>query len=211
MIKINKIRVSREKKFLQNKSISDLLYIKIFLEADFEENETFRTIPISRISYVSYAKDLGISRQTVSKQLKSLLVEGFIAEDSDRYIIPFPKEFYYDIEAETLRKLVSFANSNSIKIYAYLLGWDSFCKKLNRTFNYSLDGLCEVIGLAPRQQANRKKIQDILDMLMRLGLVSVSETPDFKVEGTNPPTYHYRLIWASSSLPSNTSGQFDLK
>ena len=198
-----KTRVSREDDFIRDRNVNDISYMILFMAADFDPSKTYRTIKIKEVNYSALTKNANISRQTFAKHIKKLIEIGFITvdEEKEEYILPIPQEHYFDVESTTIRKLNHFAKNNSIKIYVYLLGWYTYYKKYNKEYNFSLDELCEVIGLAPRQTRNREIIKDILEMLERLGLIKVSDTADCPVIINNKQTMHFRLIAARDSLP----------
>lgn len=206
VLKINteKIRVSREDSFLKNKKVNDISYLVLFMEASFNpNNKKYRTIKIKDVNYSKLSKKAGISRQTYSRHIKNLIETNFIQvnQEEEEYILPIPQEFYFDIEQETIRKLTSFAKSNSIKLYAFLLGWYNYYKNKKEDYTFSYDGLCEAIGLAPRQPKNRETIKDILEMLERLGLIKVSPCADSKKLINGIEVSSYRLIYARDALP----------
>ena len=202
IINTEKIRVSREDKFLKDKRINDISYMVLFMAASFNpNNKEYRTIKIKNVNYSKLAAEAGVARQTYSKHIKKLIEINFIQINQDEYILPIPQEFYFDIEQTTIRKLTNFAKNNSIKLYVFLLGWYNYYKKKGQEYTFSLDGLCEAIGLAPRQSKNREMIKDILEILERLGLIKISAYADAKKNINGIEVSLYRLIYASDSLP----------
>lgn len=198
----NKIRVSREKEFIQDKTISDISYITLYMAAEYNPLDPLvRKIKIKDINYSKLTQGISISRQTFSKHIKNLIEKGLIEIEDEYYILPVPQEFYFDIDEDTLRILTNFAKSNSIKLYVHLLGWYTLKKSMNQEYNYSLDGLCEELGIAPRQTRNRQVIKDIIYALTALGLIKTTAEPDFRIESNGNVFWHYRLLFATDTMP----------
>lgn len=194
-----KIRVSREEKFLKDKKISDRVYMILFSMAQYVNGSDRRELPKKQVNFTKLANIYPITRQTLSKHCKELILKGLIIEEKDKYIVPNPA-FYYDVDRSTIDTLKSGLTDNAIKIYVFLLGWDSHCKKQNTEFNFSYDFLCETIGLA-KHQTNRNMIKGIIEILERLELIKVSAEADFPVLINGTKTMHHRLIYARDALP----------
>lgn len=188
---------------MRNKKLSDITYVILFLSSKQEKGKEGRTVLKKDINYSKLSDIYQTSRQTLSKRVKELIKEGVIIENDDHYIIPKP-EYYYDIEAETARKIINTLKENAVKVYVYLLGWYNHCQASRSVYNFSYDHLCEVIGYSKQQSSNREQIGDIIDILERLGLVKISPA-DFPVMLNGIQTYHHRLLKAQDHLPTKGS------
>ena len=81
------------------------------------------------------------------------------------------ENFYQLIPLDTLRFLINFTNSNSIKVYAYLLN------KYQNFDGYSFTGkeLIEVLGMRSNNLENKTMIKDVLHGLSLIGLIEYVE------------------------------------
>lgn len=178
MLKIqpNSRQIPSIQTYTADKKYHDLLYgllqVMSYSEKLPGDSIASRYVDKKDISFQSMAEQIGLTRQTTSTKFKNLISLGLIEEDKDRKRY---KLMYLDnsiatlVPFETLSKLNNSLNHNAISIYVYLLkryiaaGEKEFCYTRNQ-----LKGFC---GLAQNTNNNDNIINDILDVLILLGLI----------------------------------------
>ena len=164
---------------ISDKKIDYKTYGKIQVESywNMEKKERHRYIYENGISFSEWAKDLGISRQTVSKNFKYFVKCGLIKRIKDRsgkicYLIPNGFNFYLKIEEKLLRIMSRSLSSNAIKVY---LVYRSFNDHYGKPCTLSKKDVLERIGLNTKSNNNEDILTDINKTLETLGLIEITK------------------------------------
>ena len=179
----NKRQILRGDDFMNNKNICDLTYAKLQIESNWNNGEDHRYIYKNKINYSEWARQLGISRQTLKKRIDYLKKAGFIKEQKEVYLLEKRIDKVIYIPEETLRTLTNCMKKDTIKVYAYLGGWFKWKKKNKQgKYNFTRYSLIQEIGLK-KGKTTLDKINDILLVLNKLGLIKTIEK-DIIINGT---------------------------
>jgi predicted transcriptional regulator len=178
MLKIqpNSRQVPSIQTYTADKKYHDLLYgllqVMSYSEKLPGDSIASRYVDKKDISFQSMAEQIGLTRQTTSTKFKNLISLGLIEEDKDRKRY---KLMYLDnsiatlVPFETLSKLNNSLNHNAISIYVYLL--KRYIAAGEKEFCYTRNQLKSFCGLAQNTNNNDNIINDILDVLILLGLI----------------------------------------
>lgn len=183
----NTRQMPKTKEYLAHKGYSDIVYAWLQVNSLYDKENDVRYINKKEVKFTRIADELGISRQTASTRFKNLLDEEGLNlikynKELNRYeLIHLDKKLAFLVQKETLRKMVSALNENSINIYVYL--YNRFFAE-PQGFDFTLDQIKRIIGISDKTRSNNYIITDILEMLSLLGLIEY----DIK-EVRNPNDY----------------------
>lgn len=156
-----------------DKRYSDLVYAWFQINSEWDGAGENRWIMKRDASFIRIAEELGMSRQTVSIKVKNLLKMNDLLIYNNklkRYeIIKQPGNVMMLIEHNTLRKMVSSLNENTINVYIYLLS--RFLANDEEYYEFSIRQIKEFIGIGITTRSNDYIVSDILDILRRIGLI----------------------------------------
>lgn len=125
-------------------------------------------------SFIAIAEDVGINRKSVSKYVSYLLDQGLLIYDdkNKEYILrELPKQASSLISYQVLSKLIHSLSHNSVSIYNYLL--NRYIANEEVEFIITHKQLKDYLGLSSSSSSNNQVITDILDVLDRLGLITM--------------------------------------
>ena len=169
----NNRQVPKMSEIMSNKNYYDMLYCYLQVNSQFDSFTKTRYIPKKEIKFSVIGPALGITRQTASTKFKKLEEMGLIIfnQKQNRYeLIVLDKEIANLIPVETLRKLISVMNENTINIYMVLINnW-----YMNNKMGYTiyLNTIKSCIGLSTTTRSNNYIISDIFEILQKLDLIN---------------------------------------
>lgn len=169
----NSRQVPKDAQIMKDKNYYDVVYAWFQCKSERDELSGIRYVDYSESKFVTIGEECGIDRRSASKYVQKLLDMGLLVKnDSKKYyelkqlenstatLVPFP----------TLRQLVNSLNRNTISIFVYLL--NRFLAAGETEFIITHKELKDRIGISSSSSSNNIVINDILDILKRLGLVS---------------------------------------
>lgn len=139
----------------------------------------------NQMNYTAIAKQLGISRQTVSTRIRHMLKgeQPKKNESQDQFIplieydeqaqiyklIPFENDLAFLVNNDTLLVMVSLLRDHAISAYIYLYNvyYANNCQK----FQFTYPRLKQQIGVGSKSRGNNSTITAILFGLSKLGLL----------------------------------------
>lgn len=192
----NTRQMPKTKEYLAHKGYSDVVYAWLQVNSSYDKEKDIRYISKKEIKFTRIADELGISRQTVSARFKNLLDEKGLNlvkynEELNRYeLIHLDKKLAFLVQKETLRKMVSALNENSINIYVYL--YNRFFAE-PQGFDFTLDQIKRIIGISDKTRSNNYIVTDILEMLELLGLIDY-EIKELKSSSEYKTIYHLNKV-----------------
>ena len=146
------------------------------------------------------AQKIHKSARTVSRHLAYLTERGYFIEAEDEYIVVNPEDRFFRIPLDTLQYLLDTVKEEVLKVYIYLGVRDGF---KHNEYVFTNKEICEHLGL--NYQNNSAMITNILDVLMKFGLIKVISFYD---EKRHP---YKRLVYFSTecplTVPLNNIGQ----
>jgi DNA-binding transcriptional ArsR family regulator len=177
MLKIqkNSRQVPSVTEYIGNKKYSDLLYGYLQHISKREEDSANRYIEKKDINYSSIAKEIGMSRQTVSSKFKALIEMGLISynEETQVYeLFALDKALATLLPAQTIRVLCNTLRERSISILCYLL--KLYVREGESPCILNLDMIKTFLGLSEKNNGvNNQTILDTLYILSELKLIEV--------------------------------------
>jgi predicted transcriptional regulator len=176
-IQIDSRQVPSIERYTADKKYFDLLY-GVLQEMSYGEKlpeDIIMCMYVNKkdFTFEELGNKIGLKRATVSKYFKNLIQLNLIQEDQGgkRYkLFPLDKSIATLIPLKTLRQLNNSLNHNAISIYVYILkryiaaGENEFVCTKNQLKNFC--------GLAVTTSSNDEIINDILQVLELLGLIS---------------------------------------
>ena len=115
-------------------------------------------------------------------------IEDLSGNNVDVYILSQDFSIFQPIPLQTLSFLVNVANSNVIKVYAYLLNKYKWKQKENQWYSFTIKELLSAIGYSYKND-NVKMMTDILEMLKAIKLIDY-EITYYKQVGKPPIPMH---------------------
>lgn len=168
-----------------NKNISDLIYIwlqcHVYKGKD-KKGEDMYFVYISKSLNRQIANETKRDIRTVRARLRKLEEYNFIKrtkvlnKEGSKYMevyeLPSVGQ-YHKIGKDTLNYLINTTNDDVIKVYSYLL---YKCNNVNYNYLFSIKEIVEeVLGLNYSKDSNREKAKDLLDMLIKIGLLKLTD------------------------------------
>ncbi|VYT63147.1 hypothetical protein [Clostridium paraputrificum] len=156
---------------IKRKGFNIELYLKIQIESNRNDIDIHRYIRKDAINYTKWAKDLGVSRDKIRKDMKELIDLGFIKEYSSTDDIVYYKirgkyDKYVLFEEKFIKALVDLKVKNLIKIYLIYYKYTQVygtCylvqKDILNSIGYNDNGI------------NREMLRNINKILVSLGLI----------------------------------------
>lgn len=183
-IEKNSRQMPRAKSIIAQKEYCDLLYA--WLQCNSERigiDMNGRRIHKSQVQSTKIEKDFTriesdgtvkkiMGRKTVAKYFKCLEETGLITyneEDKYYYLTVLDREDANLIEYNTLVKMMNVFQKNSISVYIYL--FNRYFANGCSPFIATMAQIKDYIGIATSTTSNNTNIDDILDILKRLGLL----------------------------------------
>ncbi|MDB2099831.1 hypothetical protein [Clostridium paraputrificum] len=156
---------------IKRKGFNIELYLKIQIESNRNDIDIHRHIRKDAINYTKWAKDLGVSRDKIRKDMKELIDLGFIKEYSSTDDIVYYKirgkyDKYILFEEKFIRALLDLKVKNLIKIY---LIYYKYTKKYGTCYLVQKD-ILDSIGYNDNG-VNREMLRNINKILVSLELI----------------------------------------
>ena len=116
---------------------------------------------------------LGIkSPKTLRAHLSYLIEQGYLREETDRYILPEMENIYFLIPLKTLKYLNDNCKEHVIKIYVYLGQRYKWALERGSMYEFTLEELGNHIGLKIKNNSRGYEIiNNALDLLNNSGLI----------------------------------------
>ena len=169
----NSRQVPKDAQIMKDKNYYDVVYAWFQCKSERENESGIRYLDYSEAKFVTIGDECGIDRRSASKYVNKLLDMGLLEKDdvNKRYLlkqlenstatlVPYP----------TLRQLVNSLNRNTINIFVHLL--NRYLAAGETEFIITHKELKDRIGISSSSSSNNIVINDILDILKRLGLVA---------------------------------------
>ena len=156
---------------MKDKNYYDVVYAWFQCKSDRDQEQ--RVVKLSDARFVTIGEECGIDRRSASKYVSKLIELGLLEKDELKkvYILKsLPNTSATLVPFTTLRQLVNSLNRNSVNIFVYLLNKYIACEE--REFIVTHKELKEHIGISSSSTSNNIVINDILDILRRLGLIN---------------------------------------
>ena len=167
--------VSEDK--LKEMAYGDTIYAWLLLHSHYDPEEQHNYIYKKDFTYEKIGKDIGRTRQTVSKRFKQLLESNQNSKSTKDLIVEFDKYYilprfrtYQRMDTETVLNLFRICSKSKreevFKTYAWLLEkWE------NQEKNISYRDMIEAFGHSIGNEQTYDKYKDILTTLQGAGLV----------------------------------------
>ena len=162
----------KDTQIMSDKNYYDVIYAWFQCKSERETSSGIRYLEYSKSKYVTIAEECGIDRRSASKYVNKLLEMGLLEKDDDnkRYLLRQLENVTATlVPYNTLRQLVNALNRNTINIFVYLL--NRYIASGETEFIITHKELKDRIGISSSSSSNNIVINDILDILQRLGLV----------------------------------------
>ena len=172
-IQKNSRQVPKNIDITSNKIYSDILYSYLQTISCKDENNV-RYLTREQVNFKNLAKELNISRQTVSKKFNNLVSLGLIMPSKKyKYELPpiLPKDAFL-IPQETLRIMVNSLAERTVSIYIYLINrWFATGQE---PYDFTITSLKAYCGMSIKTESNNTIVTDILKTLKKLDLIDFS-------------------------------------
>lgn len=204
----NSRQMPKDSKIMANKDYCDLVYAWLQVNSEKDPETNIRYIEKKQVKFTLMAEALGISRQTVSAKFKKLLNEGTADglnlitynKELDRYeLTTLHKAEGFLIQEDTLRKMTSAFNENTINIFIYLYSiYYANLKNNIKGFDFTIGSLKRTIGVSDKTRSNNYLITDILEILEALDLVNYTIVTSG--DGTNAIKTIYHMNYMNNEI-----------
>ena len=196
-------QIPKKKIYTANKLYSDIVYTWLQVNSEWDVNNEIRWVPKQRVNFTLMGEQLGLSRQPVSTRFKKLLDDdgkqnkglGLVHFNSKlkRYeLVTLESDAAMLVERETLRKMLSAFNENTISVYVYLL--NRYIANKEQGYEFTLEQVKSFIGISVGIRSNNYIITDIMDILKQLGLLDYQLVEKFD-------RACYQVISMSNKIP----------
>lgn len=168
----NSRQVPKDAQIMKDKNYYDVVYAWFQCKSERDEKSGIRYVPYSEAKYVQIGEECGIDRRSASKYVQKLLDMNLISKnDSKRNyeLKTLENSFATLVPYSTLRQLVNSLNRNTINIFIHLL--NRYLAAGETEFIITHKELKDRIGISSSSSSNNIVINDILDILQRLGLI----------------------------------------
>ena len=203
----NSRQMPKTREYMSHKGYSDNIYGYLVGISHWDGiKDQPRYLYKNQMNYSAIAKELGLSRQTVSKKIRKMIKgeepkkgqtqEEFLPlieydEKEQIYkIIPFESNLAFLVNNDTLLVMVSLLRDHVISAYIYLYNryYANHCQK----YQFTYPQLKEWIGVGSKSRGNNSTITAILFGLSKLGLLK------YQIESTD----HNRayVLWMTNQI-----------
>ena len=172
-IQSNSRQVPKDSQIMRDKNYYDVVYAWFQCKSEREIASGIRYLNYSEAKFVTISEECGIDRRSASKYVNKLLEMGLLEKDdaNKRYLLKILENSTATLVPwNTLRQLVNSLNRNTINIFVHLL--NRYIASCETEFIITHKELKERIGISSSSSSNNIVINDILDILVRLGLIT---------------------------------------
>ena len=152
-------------------------------------------MPRKDCNFSALGRDIGLTRQTVSKRFKNLLDLKLIELDQEgNCVLPnLVASTAFLLPQKTVARMISAFSDHCINIYVYLI--NRYYANNEQPFNFTITGLKEFCGLSAHTESNNYIVAEILNTLSELGFIEfqthiTTQQPD-KIKTTYQLTKAY--------------------
>lgn len=165
-----------------------------------------RYIYKNQMNYSAIAKDLGLSRQTVSNKIRHMIKgeqpkknqteDNFIPliqydQNSQIYkLMPFESNLALLVGRDTLIVMISLLREHAISAYVYL--YNVYYANNYKKFQFTYSHLKAMIGVGSKSRGNNATITSILFGLQKLGLLK------YEIEKTDQQRAY--ILWMTNEI-----------
>lgn len=191
-IQPNSRQIPKVKEYMAHKGYSDNIYSYLQHISHWDGNPGEpRYIYKNEMNYSAIAKDLNISRQTVSNKIRHMIKgekpkkneteDSFIPlieydEESQCYkLIPFQSNLALLVSQNTLTVMISLLRQHVISAYVYL--YNRYIANGCKKYQFTYPQLKQMIGVGSKSRGNNTTITSILFGLQKLGLLKYTIQP----------------------------------
>lgn len=192
----NSRQVPKDAQIMKDKNYYDVVYAWFQCKSERDEKSGTRYVPYSESKFVLIGEECGIDRRSASKYVQKLLDMGLISKnDSKREyeLKQLENSFATLVPYSTLRQLVNSLNRNTINIFIHLL--NRYLAAGETEFIITHKELKDRIGISSSSSSNNIVINDILDILRRLGLIT------YELRQVEPTKTHMVVTNVRNVLP----------
>ncbi len=192
----NSRQVPRDAQIMKDKNYYDVVYAWFQCKSEREDKTGIRYLDYSESKYVTIGEECGIDRRSASKYVLKLLEMGLLEKDdvNKRYLLKqLENSTATLVPYSTLRQLVNSLNRNTINIFVHLL--NRYLAAGETEFIITHKELKDRIGISSSSSSNNIVINDILDILKRLGLIA------YELRQVEPTKTHMVVTSVRNVLP----------
>ena len=162
--------------FLNDKKIDGELYALLQAYSKYKLEDGVRNTYVLKSDMPKQNKMceiLGIkSTKTLRSHIQYLVEQGYVEEQSDRYVLPEKESIYFLIPLETLKYLNDNCKEHVIKIYIYLGQRYKWAIDAGFQYEFTSEELGAHIGIAIKNNSRGYEIiNNALDLLYNSGLI----------------------------------------
>lgn len=129
-----------------------------------------RYIPKNEINFSNIGRELGVSRQTISKKFNNLIEMQLISQQGDNYVLcELPHNMAYLIPKSTLKILTDTMKEKTVSTYVYL--FNRYIINDEKPYMFTLNAVKQHVGLSNKTSSNNEIVINILIVLQALGLI----------------------------------------
>ena len=198
-IQQNSRQIPKTQQICSNKLYYDILYA--YLQQISKKEGDMRYFYKKDINFSKLAKELDVSRQTLSKRFKNFQNENIkLIEEikgTDKFKInELKKEDAALIEFKLLKLLTDTLTENSISVYVYLL--NRYYANNCESFIFKLNDIKRMIGISVNSRNNNDLITNILFVLQKIGLIKYSMQALPQEDSFSNIKTIYKLEWLTN-------------
>ena len=188
-IQNNSRQIPSAKTMTSNKEYFDTMYSVLQEKSHLEvlpDGTHIRYLEKKEIPIVKLAEWTGVTRQTASSRFKNLEKLKLIEYDdvNKRYVLTYlERSFCTLVPQETLRKMNNALSRHSVSLFVYLM--NRYLAAGEKEYLVTMSQMKEYIGLTTQTTSNNVVINDIMEILQKLGLIKY----DHRIEDSKMHIY----------------------
>lgn len=199
-IQQNSRQIPKTQQICSNKLYYDILYA--YLQQISKKEGEIRYLYKKDVNFSKLAKELKVSRQTLSKRFKNFQNENIKLieeiEGADKFKInELKKEEAALVEFKLLKLLTDTLTENSISVYVYLL--NRYYANNCESFVFKLNDVKKMIGISENSRNNNDLITNILFVLQKIGLIRYSMQALPQEDSFSNIKTIYKLEWLTNN------------
>lgn len=172
-------------------SVNDLLYVYIFLYADYLKEKQTYTVSVDEWESIKalYSQEFSRSQAAIEADFQTLLDHNLIHKEKDLYIFTYIRSAA-PVEGQLLAYLLQTKHPNIIKVYTILLSGQSYFIGVlhNENYSFSLASIRHRLGWdTGYNKRGDTQIRQALYILASLGIMSCSRSRQKTEKGYSYP------------------------